>query len=280
MGIDPDLVICRTCGVERDRADLPEVCPICADERQYVLPSGQVWLTGAEVEAWPAEIELVEREPDLWGVAIAGGIGIGQQGKVVVTPAGNVLVDVPAHLTDDLVERIGALGELAAIVPTHPHMYGVQSAWSAAFGDVPVWVAQDDAEWLGHRFDALHLFHGEHEVVPGVTMRQVGGHFRGSVVVHWAGADGRGVLLSGDTIAANPDGTTTVMRSYPNRIPVSAAVARRLAAEVGRWRFDRLYDNFALGIPAEADAVVAGSLDRYAAWVSGEHDDQTLPTRH
>ena len=53
-------------------------------------------------------------------------------------------------------------------------------------------------------------------------------------------------LLAGDAIFPVADGNVTFLRSYPNRIPLSAAVVRRLRRR--RWRlerFDRLYNNFA-----------------------------------
>lgn len=43
-------VQCATCGVERAEP-LPEVCPICADERQFVPSDGQQWTSPAESAA-------------------------------------------------------------------------------------------------------------------------------------------------------------------------------------------------------------------------------------
>jgi len=113
-------------------------------------------------------------------------------------------------------------------------------------------------------------------VLPGITLHQPGGHFPGSGVAHWTGADGRGVLLSGDTIMPTPHGhAVSFMRSYPNNIPLSAAVVRRVADAVAPLSFDWLYGNFAGMVPADAHEVVARSADRYVAWVSGEHDHLT-----
>ena len=101
----------------------------------------------------------------------------------------------------------------------------------------------------------------DREILPGVTLTQPGGHFPGSAVVHWAaGAEGRGVLLSGDTIFANPDRTSvSFMRSYPNRIPLSGAVTVRVAEHVARFGFDRLYNNLGGVIEADAREVVLRS---------------------
>ena len=113
------IVQCQTCGVEFSRERLPEVCPICADHRQYLPADGvQRWQDPSD-----APIELVEREPGLWGLVVHDGTGIGQQAKVVVTESGTVMVDVPASFTPEAAEQVRALGPMAAIIPSHPHMF-------------------------------------------------------------------------------------------------------------------------------------------------------------
>ena len=114
----------------------------------------------------------------------------------------------------------------------------------------------------------------ERRDAPGLM--QLGGHFPGSTVAVWeAGADGRGVLLAGDAIFPVADGNVTFLRSYPNRIPLSAAVVRRMAAQLDSLRFDRLYNNFAACVPSDAHRVVQFSAERYARWVGGDYDELT-----
>lgn len=70
--------------------------------------------------------------------------------------------------------------------------------------------------------------------------------------------------------------SVTFMRSFPNRIALSAAVVQRIAATVEELSgFDRLYDNFGGVISADARSVVRRSADRYAAWVRGDYDHLT-----
>jgi hypothetical protein len=123
----------------------------------------------------------------------------------------------------------------------------------------------------------IRTWSGSLDVVPGVRLLQLGGHFPGSAVAHWAaGAGGNGVLLGGDTIQANPDrATTTFMRSYPNRIPLSAAVVDRITRAVEVLEFDRLYDNFGKTVDTDARAATRRSADRYIGWVRGDFDHLT-----
>ena len=267
--------ICATCAVEH--AERVPVCAICDDERQWVPADGQRWTTLAELAANGTRVEITELEPDLYGLTTQESVGIGQQSKLLRTPAGNLLWDPVGFVDDDAVARVRALGEVAFIAASHPHMFGVQVEWSRALGGVPVLVSEADLEWVARPDPVIEPWSGEREVLPGVTMTQPGGHFPGSAVVHWAaGTDGRGVLLSGDTIFANPDRTSvSFMRSYPNRIPLSGAVVERIAEHVSRFDFDRLYNNFEGIVPADARDVVRRSAARHAAWVRGDFDHLT-----
>ncbi|GAB97643.1 hypothetical protein BJY21_000698 [Kineosphaera limosa] len=271
----PDGWLCATCGWEYAPGPVPEQCRICVDERQYVPTGGQLWTTLAELARDGARVEVVEVEPDLWGLQVPD-FGIGQTGLLVRTPEGNLLFDVPGFIDDGAVARVRELGGIAHIVASHPHMYGVQSRWSAAFDDAPIWVAAADQEWLGHRPAAVRTWSERFEVLPGIVLDQIGGHFVGSTIAHWRdGAQGRGVLLAGDAIFPTPDGMVTFLRSYPNRIPMSAAVVRRLAEHASRYEFDSLYNNFGSRAGPGAPDIVRRSAQRYAAWVSGDNDHLT-----
>ena len=70
------------------------------------------------------------------------------------------------------------------------------------------------------------------EILPGVTLLRLGGHFPGSAVLHWTGGDGlshHGLLFSGDTVQVVLDqGWVTFMDSFPNFIPLPAAEVRTM----------------------------------------------------
>jgi hypothetical protein len=275
MSTSDEFWICRTCAVEH--ADQVPVCAICDDERQWVPADGQQWTTLAELAAGGYRAELHELEPDLHAITSTPSAGIGQQSKLVRTPAGNLLWDPVGFLDDDVVDRVLALGDVRAVAASHPHMFGVQVEWGRRLGGVPVLVAEADAHWVARPDPAIETWSGELEILPGVTMTQPGGHFPGSAVVHWAaGADGRGVLLTGDTVFPNPDRRSiSFMRSYPNRIPLSGAVVHRIARHLDVFEYDRVYGNFDNAIASDAKAVLARSADRHADWVDGVFDHLT-----
>jgi glyoxylase-like metal-dependent hydrolase (beta-lactamase superfamily II) len=268
--------LCATCAVETDGSRTPsQVCPICADERQYVPPGGQRWTT---VEALIAEghcVTWTEIEDGLLGLRSQPAVGIGQQAMLVRGSAGSLLWDPPGLITAAAVDQVRSLGPVLGVAASHPHMFGVQLDWAEAL-DAPVLVNQADQAWLQRTGAAIHTWTDEEEVTADIVLRRLGGHFPGSAVAVWSsGAEGRGVLLAGDTIFVNPDGTASFMRSYPNRIPLSGAVVQRLADATDQLAFDRLYNNFGAVISTDARAVVRFSADRHAAWVRGDYDHLT-----
>jgi hypothetical protein len=265
----PSQWLCATCGVEH--AEASGVCAICSDERQWVPAGGQRWTTIAELERAGHQTVVSELERDLFGITVEPKVGIGHQAHLVVTPGGNLLWDPTGYLDESALSRVRAYGEVIAIAASHPHMFGAQVEWSRALGGVPVLVAEADLAWVARGDAKMEAWSDRVDVAPGLWLHQLGGHFPGSAIVHWAGgADGRGVLLVSDTIHVNPDRTSvTFLRSYPNRIPLSPAVVHRLVTAIEPLPYERIYDNFGRMIESEAAAAVARSADRYTAWVAG-----------
>lgn len=178
------MVICATCGVEHDEA--VELCAICADERQWVPAGGQQWTTPAQLAAAGHRGRLRELEPDLFGVTVEPIVGIGQHAHLVRTPSGSLLWDPTGYLDERTVSEIRALGDVVAIAASHPHMFGGQVEGSRALGGVRVLVAEADMKWVARPDPVIEPWSGQVDVLPGVGLFQLGGHFPGSAVVHWA----------------------------------------------------------------------------------------------
>jgi glyoxylase-like metal-dependent hydrolase (beta-lactamase superfamily II) len=270
--------LCRTCGVEHAAA--AGVCAICADERQWVPREGQQWATLEELAGEGMRSTVMAIEDGLVGIGSAPALGIGQLGKLVCTDAGsdgNVLWDPPGFVDDAAVAAVAEHGPVVAIVTSHPHMFGAQVEWSHLLGGVPVYVNAADADWVMRPDPVITQWSDTLQLTPSLSVVRVGGHFPGSAVACWAdGADGRGVLLVGDTIFPNPDRRTVgFMRSYPNLFPLSAAVAQRIADTLAQLRFDRIYGLHTNVVEADGQAAVQFSAARHAAWVRGDYDHLT-----
>ena len=167
------------------------------------------------------------------------------------------------------------MGSGASDASSHPHMFGVQVAWAHAL-DAPVLVAGSDREWVARADPAIEYWSGTVSL-GDIELHQVGGHFPGSAVALWpAGAGGRGVLLTGDTVFPNPDGWSLgFMRSYPNKIPLSAGTVRRVADTLDRLAFDSIVGNFDNTIAAGGKDSLRRSAARHIGWVNGDFDHLT-----
>ena len=259
--------ICRTCGVQQAPGSPPALCPICDDERQYVPPGGQQWTTLEELAAAGRSHRLEPLEDGLTGIVITPRVGIGQRPILVQTEGGNVLWDCTAFLDAALVEAVANLGGVDAIAISHPHFYGAMVSWAHAF-DAHVWIPEADRAWVQRPDPAIRYWSDEVQLAPGVRAIQCGGHFDGSAILHWDGADGRGVILVGDTASVVQDlQHFTFMRSYPNYIPLPPSTVRQIEERVTRYPFERAYGAWSGDvISAGAEASLHRSADRYIAW--------------
>ncbi|SKA81631.1 hypothetical protein SAMN06295879_0359 [Agreia bicolorata] len=266
---------CATCAIEhRDTVSPPDHCAICSDERQFVPAGGQQWITRDELAERGVRIAVLPLEPGLFAVTTVPELGIGQRGLLVQTTAGNLLFEPPGFLDQTAVEAVRALGGVAVIASSHPHLTGSSIQWSHAFDRAPVYVAEKDREWIRRPDDTIVLWEKRVELLPGLTMYECGGHFAGSSVVHWpAGAEGRGVLLTGDTIAVGADRkSANVMRSFVNNIPLPERAVRRIKDQADALTFDRMYSAFG-ELRHDAHHIVQQSLARYISWLRDENPE-------
>ncbi|HVU10481.1 MAG TPA: hypothetical protein VHD90_04350 [Phototrophicaceae bacterium] len=263
--------ICVTCGTQYPESDQPPArCPICADERQYVNPNGQQWTTLAALR--PITQMLIEPvEPHLYHLKPEPKIGIGQFAHLVQTPNGNILWDCVPFIDDATIKAINDLGGISAIAISHPHFHTVMVEWSRAFNNAPIYIHAGNQPDVVQPDDAIHYWDsGTLELMDGITLIHCGGHFAGSSVLHWRdGADGRGVLLTSDTIDVVQDTRwVTFMYSYPNLIPLPPSKVRKIVAAVEPFAYDRVYESFGGVMTPDAKAKVHASAERYIRAIS------------
>lgn len=264
--------ICATCAMQYpDTENPPPHCPICDDERQYVGWDGQQWTTMTDI-AEGHSVDMREEEPNLIGIGIDPPVAIGQRALLVRTTEGNVLWDCIPLLDEPARERIAALGGIDTICMSHPHFYAAHVEFADAF-DARVLIPAADQRWIQRPSDRIELFDDTAEPVPGLTLARIGGHFDGAAVLHWpGGADGRGALLTGDTISVVQDRDwVSFMWSYPNLIPLDEDTIESIANRVERFDFDRIYGGWwGRIVIADGGAAVRRSADRYIARIRGE----------
>lgn len=272
--------LCQACGTEFPPSPAPpRNCPICDDERQFLPPDGQGWTTHPALAQGHANT-FRQHEPGAIAINTVPHFAIGQRAFLLLSEHGNVLWDCVSLLDDATITLVNGLGGLSALAISHPHFYTSMNRWSEAFG-APVHLHADDREWVMNPGSNLVFWEGDRQPLqPGLEIVRCGGHFAGSSVLHWqAGADGRGVLFTGDTLLVTADRRhVTFMRSYPNLIPLSAAVVARITERLAGCRFDRVYGAFPeREIVDGGAAAVRRSAERYIRGLSGSGPADSEP---
>ncbi|KAM0719919.1 hypothetical protein Q7P37_004054 [Cladosporium fusiforme] len=233
LQISEDLLVCNACGTQYPVTSNKHDCKICDDPRQFVPPEGQTFTTLRDLKAegqhniWWQE----KTNPNIWFFQTEPHFAIGERAILIQTPTGNILWDLIPLLDQETVERINSFGGLEAIVISHPHYYSTWADWSRTFS-CPVYVGKPDEKWLertnspGASIKFLSDIYTSILPGSGITAILAGGHFPGSLLLHWDDN-----LFVADTILPSPSATNpvpgkpgvisfTFFWSIPNRIPL------------------------------------------------------------
>jgi hypothetical protein len=258
--------MCATCGVEYATSEQPpQRCIICDEPRQYVGANGQEWTTLDDLRREHHNV-FTPLIPNLTSIFTDPKFGIGQRAHVVQTSKGNVLWDCISLIDDTTIKDIQAMGGLTAIALSHPHYYSTIVEWSRAFGNIPIYIHSGDQEWVTWPDPVIQFWDGDTlQIGDDLTLIHCGGHFEGSTVLHWRdGADGKGVLLVGDTIDVVSDSRyVSFMYSYPNLIPLPAHKIQHIVDMVKPFTFDQIYDAFGHITKTDGHEAVMKSAERY-----------------
>jgi hypothetical protein len=268
--------VCVTCGSQfTESSRPPDHCPICEDERQYVNPDGQEWMTLDQIRS-KHKNTIKQEEEHLFSINTVPKFSIGQRAFLIQTPGGNVLWDCVSLIDDATITRIKELGGIAEIAISHPHYYTTMVEWSRAFGDAPIHIHEAERPWVMRPDPCVRFWKGESlGLRGGLNLVRTGGHFEGYQVLHWpAGAGGLGALMAGDQpqICMDPK-QVSFMYSYPNYIPLNATAIRHVVKCLEPLAYDRIYGAFFVRgkgiITAGGKDVVRRSADRYLRAIQG-----------
>ncbi|AEF40852.1 MBL fold metallo-hydrolase [Hoyosella subflava] len=275
--------VCVTCANEYLPAGTPpELCIICTDDRQYVPSGGQQWVRLDDDAHTRRQLTSRVVEDGLSELTFTPTVGVGQRTFVVETESGNVLWEPPGFAGPVLVDWLLQHGGISAIASSHPHLVGASVALSHQLGHVPIWFNASDRRWVTRPDPVIKYWSARQRVLPGVELVQCGGHFPGSsLLLIERAAEGRGAVLSGDTIMVGADrASVSFMRSFPNLIPLPPRLVEQIADTAGHLEFDRLYSAFGDAcIMSGAREVIRASADRYIGWITDQivdPDDHTL----
>jgi len=234
-------IICSTCGTYYQANSAPAVCTICSDERQYIPETGQSWTIPSALHR-KHSIKLNKLHERLYEIEINPIFAIGQRALLVLSEKGNVLWDCIPQLDELTIQFIKARGGLKAIAFSHPHYYSNMNDWAAIF-DCPVYIHNNDAAHIMVKGPHIRLWQGnELDLWDGMKLLLIGGHFEGSSILHVPFLSKDGAILCGDTLFLSPSKKHfSVLRSYPNRIPLSQQEMQRVRERFNSISFDSFY---------------------------------------
>jgi glyoxylase-like metal-dependent hydrolase (beta-lactamase superfamily II) len=265
--------VCVQCGTQHPDSDAPpQRCAICDEERQYVRWGGQAWTTLDELRKTHT-LNARDEGAGVTGLNMEPAFAINQRPLLLQSKAGNVLWDCCTVLTAAAIDEVERRGGLTAIAISHPHYYSTMLEWSAAFGNVPLYLHADDRKWVMRSGAEIVYWTGETTNINAeMTLIRCGGHFAGGQVLHWSAAEsGKGALFGGDiAMVAQDRRHVTFMYSFPNYIPLNATAVKRIAAAVEPFAFDSVYgawtDRNLIGGGKQA---FADSVARYLRAIAG-----------
>ena len=271
-----EAAICAACSTQfQPGIGVPELCPICSDDRQYIPDQGQRWTTlGDELGCHHNMFDDVE--PGVTRISTTPKFGIGQHAWLVETNQGRMLWDIVGYVDETTIAAIQRRGGIDAIAISHAHYYSTMVEWSHALGDVPILIHEADRKWVLRSDERVSFWSGDTlEALAGVTLIRTGGHFPGAMVMHVDGSvhpHAAGLLFVGDIFQVVQDRhMVTFMYSYPNYLPLDPGSVRRMADMVKPFAFDRIYGAFLGGIvPDRGSEVVQESAERYIRHVNAD----------
>ncbi|KAF4555989.1 Hypothetical protein D9617_2g059560 [Elsinoe fawcettii] len=248
---DQDLLICVACGTQYDVTyeQGRERCKICDDPRQFVPPQGQQW-TSLRLEANKHTNHWVpsSSDPRIYHLYTDPKLGIGERASLLLTPHGAIIWDCFAFLTPPLVEFLLSHHPIAIVI-SHPHFYTTHLLWASLL-KCPVYLSSEDASWLSRPDPSgqrRFLTEAKTEIIPGVTAIKTGGHFPGSLVLHWDRhlfvADSIMTTPAAYTPEPRPEGmgAYAFMWSIPNMIPLGPDGVGRIWEAVKRVEFSETH---------------------------------------
>lgn len=258
--------ICKTCGTRYADSIMDEKrCPVCLDDRQYLKEYGQQWISYKNLKKTHT-VKISKLREDIYALTTHPSFAIGQRALLITSPNGNVLWDCIPLLDEASAAFIKSKGGLNAIVISHPHYYSLMAEWAEAF-QCPVYLHEKDRKWVMDESDRFRFWnHEQFELLPGISVIHLGGHFPGSSILHFSAPNEKVALLVGDTLYLSRNKKhLSVMYSYPNVIPLYEEELFAILQKVNKLWFDSLYGAFAWQtIHTGAKNILKNSMDTYS----------------
>lgn len=259
-----DQIVCSTCGTYFPAATAPGLCTICNEDRQYIPETGQNWTSPEDLHQ-NHSISINQLKANLCELEITPQFAISQRALLVLSENGNILWDCIPMLDKPTIDFIKSKGGLKAIAFSHPHYYSNMNKWAEVF-NCPVYIHANDAPYIVQKGGQINLWSGDELALwDDIKIVLIGGHFEGSSILHVPFLSKEGAILCGDTLFLSPNKKHfSVMRSYPNKIPLPLREIRRIKTRIDAIPMDTFYGYVkAQNLDVDVKKVFSESMERY-----------------
>jgi hypothetical protein len=235
---------CANCGHWQRYFAPPPDCPVCTDTRNNLPEEGWRFLSVEEVGGmlrggW----RRLER--DMVAFSTAPPLGLNGTGWLLLHPEGNTAFEAAPFYTDDMLAEIRRLGGIRFLAASHVHGYGALWQLQDAFGPEVMAIQKEDLR-LTKAFRVSWPYDDALELMPGLTLRHVGGHYEGQAVLH---DDRRRILFCGDAFKVDQDEAgnslaVSTHKAFHKSIPLTPAEIRRYREVIAALEFDTVCTPF------------------------------------
>lgn len=234
----------------------PPGCIVCTDVRNALPPDGWEFLPTWKVSARVTNTTS-EPMPGVFGVSCDPPFGLGATGWLVTTPAGNLAFEAAPYYHEKALKYLESKGGVDVLSCSHPH--GMGALWQLAeHFRSPVVIHKDGVRYT-KAFRVTWPADDVHELLPGVTMHHVGGHYEGHSVVHDAA---RKAIFAGDALKIDfhPDGRPRAIschKGYHYEIPLSHGEIRHYRDVFAGLPFEHVFTPFEYAAGVTRDHALA-----------------------
>lgn len=233
---------CANCGHWQRYFAAPPDCPVCTDTRNDLPEDGWRFLQ-------PADLRLTGQwrqiRPDIVAFNVSPPLGLNGTGWLLLHPDGNIAFEAAPFYTPEMLAEIERLGGIRFLAASHVHGYGALWQLQDAFNPEELAIHKDDLR-LTKAFRVTWPFDDVIELLPGLTLHHVGGHYEGQAVLHDAQ---RRILFCGDAFKVDQDAdgnnlAVSSHKAFHKNIPLTHGEVRRYCEVIAALDFDTVCTPF------------------------------------
>ncbi len=234
---------CENCGFWQRWFGVPPGCPVCSDVRNDLPEDGWSFASGEAVDA-RVSTTVAQPLPGVYAFTTTPALGLGGTGWLIVRPDGNIAFEAAAWYDAQAQARIAQLGGVQYASTSHPH--GCGALWQLQDRFAPELALHKEGLAWSKAFRVTLPYDDPLELVPGVTLQHLGGHYEGHALLHVAELE---ALFCGDAVKIERDASgrpraLSAHKAYHKHIPLTRNEIRHYRDVIAAYSFAHTFTTF------------------------------------